>query len=84
MIHYVQNYVYGLNYLFVDDEDNNESEYTCQEQYLRSCEKYHVVPVSRFSRQLEGNSVILKNHQFSKGEFKACAVALMVSISVCK
>ncbi|XP_052075974.1 leucine-rich repeat-containing protein 74A-like [Mytilus californianus] len=67
---------------FEDDEDTNESVYTCQEQYLRSCEKYHVVPVSRFYRQLEGNSVILKNHQFNKGEFKACAVALMCNGTV--
>ncbi|CAG2219971.1 unnamed protein product [Mytilus edulis] len=62
---------------FEDDEDTIESVYTCQDQYIRTCKKYHVVPVSRFYRQLEGNSVILKNHQFSKGEFKACAIALM-------
>ncbi|XP_063413846.1 leucine-rich repeat-containing protein 74A-like [Mytilus trossulus] len=67
---------------FEDDEDTIESVCTCQDQYLRTCKKYHVVPVSRFYRQLEGNSVILKNHQFSKGEFKACAIALMCNGTV--
>jgi hypothetical protein len=51
-----------------------------QDQYLKSCEKYNVTPVSTFYKQLQEKSVVLQNHRFMGKEFKTCVIALFVSI----
>lgn len=55
---------------------------TGQREYIKYCKVLGEIPISKFSRSLACNFISLKHEVVSGNPFKACAMALIVSITL--